>query len=738
MKPFHAVLGLLLLAWLSAAAAVPAPETPPAAHDIRILIDVSGSMKKNDPANLRIPALRLLTGLLPAGTQAGVWTFGRYVNMLVPYGAVDTPWRDRAMAAADRINSAGLYTDIEAALTTATWNWTGDVPGARRSLILLTDGLVDVADNADADRQSRSRLTDSILPRLHAAGVAVYAIALSDGSDEALLQQLAASSGGAFERAESADQLERIFFRMFEKAAAPDTLPLVDNQILVDDSIDEITVLVFRKQGAPATTLTTPDGTTVDPAHLPANARWHNDARYDLVTIDQPRSGTWHVNADVDPDNRVMVVSNLRVLATQLPNQILQGDAYDFLVRFTEKDRPILSKDFLQLLKVTLREDADGDAAAERLLLDNGRDGDITAGDGTFGTRFDATAHNGRHTVIVDVDGTTFKRQRRQEIEVVESPVIADLREVDGTPTLFVIPRTDIINPDTLEAYATVTDTDSVTDSRRLTRTAPGEWRLSFDGYSPDTLHQVAIEIEAERLNGKPLSYRGKPLFFGRPAVTAAETPSAAAVDETEAVDDTESAPEEEDTGEAVTGEDKGKAAAPAPAHINWALVIALVVLINVLLGGGLFLLYRKVFGSENAADSTDTVAEKPPAESPPAAAAVPPRFDNAQPSIVSQLTEAAAAENPPDTVLATAPAAEEAAAEPTMESAAPAADAHDDEGHAAAARAAAPDTLNSDPELVLEDDAGQDMGERIDERLKNLNVDEIDLGFEEKTRSTG
>ena len=57
--------------------------------DVRILIDISGSMKHNDPHNLRAPALRLLTGLLPKGTRAGVWTYGQYVNMLVPLGEVD-------------------------------------------------------------------------------------------------------------------------------------------------------------------------------------------------------------------------------------------------------------------------------------------------------------------------------------------------------------------------------------------------------------------------------------------------------------------------------------------------------------------------------------------------------------------------------------------------------------------------------------------------------------------------
>ena len=33
--------------------------------DVRVVIDVSGSMKQNDPNDLRIPALNLLIGLLP-------------------------------------------------------------------------------------------------------------------------------------------------------------------------------------------------------------------------------------------------------------------------------------------------------------------------------------------------------------------------------------------------------------------------------------------------------------------------------------------------------------------------------------------------------------------------------------------------------------------------------------------------------------------------------------------------
>lgn len=52
-------------------------------YDFRVVIDVSGSMKQTGPQNLRVPALKLINGLIPTGSRAGVWTFGRYVNMAV-------------------------------------------------------------------------------------------------------------------------------------------------------------------------------------------------------------------------------------------------------------------------------------------------------------------------------------------------------------------------------------------------------------------------------------------------------------------------------------------------------------------------------------------------------------------------------------------------------------------------------------------------------------------------------
>ncbi|MCU7924718.1 MAG: VWA domain-containing protein, partial [Candidatus Thiodiazotropha sp. (ex Dulcina madagascariensis)] len=226
--------------------------------DARILIDVSGSMKKNDPKNLRRPALRLLVGLLSSQTRAGVWTFGQYVNMQIPLGQVDNAWKARARKRSKSIGSPGQFTNIEDALRRSTEDWSGPPGPYRRSVILLTDGMVDISKDRAKNTASKQRILKKILPRLKRQDVTVYTIALSKNADHELMRELAVSTDGWYEQVENADQLQKVFLRIFEKVGKPDALPLKDNKFSIDKSITEATLLVFRKPGAQPTEIVPP------------------------------------------------------------------------------------------------------------------------------------------------------------------------------------------------------------------------------------------------------------------------------------------------------------------------------------------------------------------------------------------------------------------------------------------------------------------------------------------------
>lgn len=260
--------------------------------DVRVLIDMSGSMKKNDPDNLRVPALRLITQLIPEGQQAGVWSFGQYVNMLVKQGEVNAAWKDQAYQVAKQINSKGLFTNIEDVLEKATWDWKKPDDKTNRSLILLTDGVVDISKDPDVNAESRHRILNDTLPRLKKAGVTVHTIALSDDADKPFLRQMSSVTEGWNEIAKDASQLERIFLKLFEKSVPVETLPMTDNRVLVDESIHELTMLIFRKEGANTATLKSPSGEEFTYRSKQENLRWRHEERYDLITM----MSRWLVN----------------------------------------------------------------------------------------------------------------------------------------------------------------------------------------------------------------------------------------------------------------------------------------------------------------------------------------------------------------------------------------------------------------------------------------------------------
>ena len=137
-----------------------------AADDVRLIIDISGSMKQNDPENLRIPAVNLLVKLAPPGSDVGVWTFGQSVNMLVPHAEVTKQWKQTAISKTAQINSSGLLTNIGAALEDVLL----DLPSGDAAII-LTDGVVDISKDPQVNLQERNGILKEVLPRLIAKGI---------------------------------------------------------------------------------------------------------------------------------------------------------------------------------------------------------------------------------------------------------------------------------------------------------------------------------------------------------------------------------------------------------------------------------------------------------------------------------------------------------------------------------------------------------------------------------------
>src|SRR5690606_40448355 len=112
MKPIPKLVCIIFALCAHATLAQTSIDKAPAQADVRVGIDISGSMKQNDPGNLRRPALELLVQLIPKDSKAGVWLFGEDVDVLMPNQVISERWRVDASEGASLISSSSLYTNI--------------------------------------------------------------------------------------------------------------------------------------------------------------------------------------------------------------------------------------------------------------------------------------------------------------------------------------------------------------------------------------------------------------------------------------------------------------------------------------------------------------------------------------------------------------------------------------------------------------------------------------------------
>ncbi|SEI41053.1 TIGR03503 family protein [Allopseudospirillum japonicum] len=392
-----------------------ATETP----DIRVVIDVSGSMKQNDPKNLRVPALKLLIDLLPSESRAGVWTFGTYSNVLVPHGVVNDAWREMAREKAREIDANALYTDIENAIERAAYDIGRDPEGYDRHVIFLSDGMVDISEaNTEKARErenqvSRDNLLYSMVPRLQQAGYSVHTVALSENADHDLLRRMAKETGGLYAVAQSADELMKLFVNAMDRSAPAEEVPLEGNRFLVDASISEFTLLVFHGPTRQRVALKAPDGQRYMALDHPENVRWFGSDRYNLVTVQSPQQGEWLLETEAHPDNRVTVISDLKLNVSDVPATLYRGVPLQLQAHFTEDGQVIERDDFLELLDVraqviddesrVLREQAMARSATEK---------------GYFKQTLTLPEQLGSQRVEVHVDGKTFQRTVSRPVNV--------------------------------------------------------------------------------------------------------------------------------------------------------------------------------------------------------------------------------------------------------------------------------------------------------------------------------
>ena len=200
------------------------------AKDVILVLDNSGSMKKNDPNFLTAKAVTEFISGQDTSTRIGIIIFDQNVNLEVPLTQISMETREKVLESLKKINYKGLFTDSPSAIERAIYELKNNGrEDAQKLIIFMTDGIVDTG-KPEVDLQRSKWLSESLAADAADNGIRIFGIAFTEQADFQLIQSLSQKTKGEYYRALQAEDLHKVFSQINEiinKPPKPEPSPEV-------------------------------------------------------------------------------------------------------------------------------------------------------------------------------------------------------------------------------------------------------------------------------------------------------------------------------------------------------------------------------------------------------------------------------------------------------------------------------------------------------------------------------
>ncbi len=179
--------------------------------DVVLVLDNSGSMKKNDPNFLVNKAVKEFISQQDENTRVGIVIFDQDVRLPVPLTDASLANRELILNSIEQINYKGLFTDSPAGIERAIYELKNNGrDNAQKSIIFMTDGIVDTGA-ADRDLEKSKWLREDLAPDAADNEIKIFGIAFTDAADFQLIQSISQKTEGEYYRALTVDDLPHVF-----------------------------------------------------------------------------------------------------------------------------------------------------------------------------------------------------------------------------------------------------------------------------------------------------------------------------------------------------------------------------------------------------------------------------------------------------------------------------------------------------------------------------------------------
>lgn len=388
--------------------------------DAVLVMDSSGSMAKNDPKKLRVPAARMFMSLLGGEDRIGLISFSDNGYPVLHLTTPTTDSKARILASADKVSSKGVYTNLNAALSKGIEMLVKEgKQGQEKMLVLMSDGKMDVG-NSDEDWTLTQKLQGELLQAARDKGIKVYTIAFTEASDIELLKQVAKETDALFKLARSDQDLHDVFSVIFESAKDPDMLPIEGREFMVDGSIEEVTIVASKEREDVRIYLQSPDGRKLGAENADDKLKWFLSHHFDMITLSNPEPGAWKL-LFTGGSNRAYIVTNMALNHNPQQPSLMVGEDM-VLESWLEQDGKLLDKEAVLTNTRFLMEIQDPNGATARFdLFDKGEYGDKKPADGVYSNTL-SYENAGTYQIRIIVEGETFQRQKTVHFDIAPIP----------------------------------------------------------------------------------------------------------------------------------------------------------------------------------------------------------------------------------------------------------------------------------------------------------------------------
>ncbi|WP_305420864.1 TIGR03503 family protein [Photobacterium leiognathi] len=255
---------------------------------------------------------------------------------------------------------------------------------------------------------------------------------------------------------------------LFAWAQGNDQMTWLDNRFRVDPTIKQVSFMVKREEPSRPVILVAPDGSKYYSSRHPKNVSWYSEDDLDIISIDSPMAGPWQAIGRVSQDNRITLLSNLRLTADTLPQNLYQSEVLKFSAQLLQNEQPLTVRDFLERVKLRILFYpfiADEQVLPNNMLpeptvigdfADDGQDRDEKAGDGIFTLSLPVDVEPGKYRVVIKSMNGVFSRALEQEVLVYPKPFSATLiksHNPQDPHQLVVLPQDDALVVGSLASY---------------------------------------------------------------------------------------------------------------------------------------------------------------------------------------------------------------------------------------------------------------------------------------------